>query len=235
MHLVKLASEAMTWMRDTAVSRRRELRYAPELSPDVLHMLLLPLAGDVRTLCAAICVNKSWRAAVLHPVLWRKINSRRRMWQVEDQVLDTLDDARLAALVRRACGVDPDGVTQALVSLRVTDASVTLRGVLQALRGPRDDAGNPLLYGSLRTLRVAGLPFPRTEASKLVDALARFMRPPRPGRRPNLDVFGGITRCTKVLDVRRGGSIVCGRVASTLERSCDECSFLWLFVADAAN
>jgi hypothetical protein len=70
-----------------------------------------------------------------------------------------MTDERLAALVRRACGVDSDGNVHKLLSLRVTFAPVTLRGVLAALRAPRNDDGEPLLRGSLRKLRVAGLPF----------------------------------------------------------------------------
>ena len=42
-------------------------QHAPELPPDVLHAIFIPLAGDMRTLCVAACVSTSWHTAVLHP------------------------------------------------------------------------------------------------------------------------------------------------------------------------
>jgi hypothetical protein len=101
---------------------------------------------------------------------------------------------------------------------------ITLRGVLAALRGPRDAAGKPLLYGAMRTLHVAGVKHRFTRADdKLVDQLRAFMRPLAPWARreePNLDVIGGITACTQV---RFRDGLVCGRVAGTKEHACEEC------------
>jgi len=78
-------------------------RYAPELPPDVLHAIFMPLAGDMRTLCAAACVSTSWHTAALHPWLWRKLHADHDGKLVAH---NTMTDERLAALVRRACGVD---------------------------------------------------------------------------------------------------------------------------------
>jgi len=206
-----------------AVAGARRRQYAPELPPEVLHVILLPLAGDMRTLCAAACVNTSWKAAALHPRLWRKLHADR------DGVLvaQTMTDARLAMLVRRACGVDAGGKEYKLASLRVTHAPVTMRGVLAALRGPRGDDGEPLLRSTLRTLRVSGLPMPRRSAAKLIkliEKLSDFVRPTMCGDNDlgykNLDLRGGMTPCTNELD----DGEVCGRAASTQDNWCQECN-----------
>jgi hypothetical protein len=196
-------------------------RYAPELPPDVLHAIFMPLAGDMRTLCAAACVSTSWHTAVLHLWLWRKLHADRDGKLVAH---NTMTDERLAALVRRACGVDSDGNVHKLLSLRVTFAPVTLRGVLAALRAPRNDDGEPLLRGSLRKLRVAGLPFPARGANKLIEGLNDFLRPSRfadaNNDLPDFDLRGGMTACTHELD----NGEVCGRAASTLMHWCEECN-----------
>jgi hypothetical protein len=103
--------------------RRAAPQFAPELAPDVLHAILLPLAGDIGTLCAAACVNTSWRAAAMHPRLWRKLDVRRLRAEWRHACLDDLTNERLAALVRRACCTDADGVAHALVSLRATGST----------------------------------------------------------------------------------------------------------------
>ena len=203
-----------------AVAGARRRQYAPELPPEVLHAIFLPLAGDMRTLCAAACVNTSWHTAALHPRLWRKLHADRD----GKLVAKTMTDARLAMLVRRACGVDAGGKQHKLVSLRVTHATVSLRGVLAALRGPRGDHGDPLLRESMRTLRVAGLPFPARGTNKLIEGLFDFLRPsrwvPHGEDLRNLDLRGGMTPCTHELDVGE----VCGRAASTRKNWCQQCN-----------
>ena len=109
-----------------AVAGARRRQYAPELPPEVLHAIFLPLAGDMRTLCAAACVNTSWHTAALHPRLWRKLHADRD----GKLVAKTMTDARLAMLVRRACGVDAGGKQHKLVSLRVTESTMIVPPVI---------------------------------------------------------------------------------------------------------
>ncbi len=156
-------------------------RYAPDLPPDLLDAIMLPLAGHISTLCAAACVNKAWHAAALHPRLWAKLNTQ----VLGKSCLYSLTDARLATLVRRACGFDADGNAHTLLSLRATSSKseVTLRGVLAALRGPRDGAGAPLLLGALRTLHVRGVKHRFTSKdAKLVRQLCALCAHHPPGR-----------------------------------------------------
>jgi hypothetical protein len=214
-----------------AARRPAPRRWAPELPSEVLHAILLPLAGDIGTLCSAACVSTSWHAAALHPRLWNKLDLHPPLYEItpglkawtESKKGQHLTDERLAMLVRRACGLDADGNAHKLLSLRATIKSyeVTLRGVLAALRGPRSAGGKMLLHGALRTLHVSGLKHRFSKSDdKLVAALCKFVRPAADGSaRPNLDVFGGITPCTRQLD----DGTVCGRVASTLEHACEEC------------
>jgi len=191
-------------------------RYAPELPSEVLRKILLPLAGDMRTMCAAACVSTSWHAAALHPRLWRKLHADRD----GHLIAKTTTDSRLKLLVRRACGVDAEGNEHKLVSLCVSFAPVTLRGVLAALRGPRNADGTPLLHGALRTLRVSGLPFPEGDEKKgkLTRDLSSFVRPPRPDGHSNFDLLGGMTPCTATHDGE-----ACGRAASLRTHWCVLC------------
>lgn len=215
---------------------RTPARYhAPELRPEVLRAILLPLAGDISTLCAAACVNKSWRDAALHPRLWAKLQLRPSQIPIraEGRVVSwrtscVVTDERLAMLVRRACAVDADGNAHTLLSLRATHSvDVTLRGVLAALRGPRTSTGAMLLKGAMRTLFVAGVKHRFTSGdSRLIKSLSGFLRPPRNVKGHSLDVLGGITACTRKLRDSYGQDIesVCGRVASTAVRACGACS-----------
>ena len=229
-HDAKAKAPADTARRSAPARRPAPPRYAPDLPSEVLHAILLPLAGDIGALCASACVSTSWHAAALHPRLWTKLELHPplfckkpglKLWSSSTKGQDVTDE-RLAMLVRRACGLGADGFQHKLLSLRATPApEVTLRGVLAALRGPRTVGGKMLLHGALRTLHVTGLKhrFGKSD-DKLVAALSKFVRPAADGSaRPNLDVFGGITPCTKQL---RDGT-ACGCVASTLEHACDEC------------
>jgi len=204
-------------------------RYAPVLPPTVLHAILLPLAGDIATLCAAACVSTNWHVAALHPRLWKKLELHPPLYATAPGA-DTscqstkpqhLTDERLAMLVRRACGLDAKGNVHKLLSLRATHSTeVTLRGVLAALRGPRTLSGKPLLRGALRTLHVSGVKHCFSKPSgKLVAALFKFVAVDGDAR-PNFDILGaGITACTKQLP----DGTVCGRVASALDHACDKC------------
>jgi hypothetical protein len=120
--------------QDTAAPdacRPAPLRFAPELPAKVLHAILLPLAGDIATLCAAACVSTSWNCQALHPRLWKKLELHPPLYATatgaETSCQSTkpqyLTDERLAMLVRRACGLDADGNEHKLLSLRATHST----------------------------------------------------------------------------------------------------------------
>jgi hypothetical protein len=67
---------------------------AAGLPRDALALVLAPLAGDVRSLCASACVARAWRDAAAQPRLWTHIVCRRRK----------LTGEHLAWLVARAQG-----------------------------------------------------------------------------------------------------------------------------------
>jgi hypothetical protein len=89
----------------------------------VIALVLTHLAGDARSLCAAACVARAWRAAAAEPRLWARLAGVRR-----------LTDARLAALVARARGhlehLDVDD------ALQLTDAGLMVR-CNSLIRSPR--------------------------------------------------------------------------------------------------
>ena len=66
-----------------------------ELPVDVLVLVLLPLAGDVPSLCAAACVATAWRKAAVSPRLWTRIGPFRGN-------AATLTNEHLQLLVSRA-------------------------------------------------------------------------------------------------------------------------------------
>ena len=141
-----MSQEALRGGRDAAPADDEGIalvqRYAPDLPRELLHAVLLALGVDNVTLSAAAGVNKSWRAAALHPRFWAHLPLDVSFdVPQQNQRCRNLSDEDLAVLVRRACGsVVDDG--HKLLTLSVRNAPrLTLRGVLAALGGPRDDAG----------------------------------------------------------------------------------------------
>jgi hypothetical protein len=195
-----MSQEALRGGRDAAPADDEGIalvqRYAPDLPRELLHAVLLALGVDNVTLSAAAGVNKSWRAAALHPRFWAHLPLDVSFdVPQQNQRCRNLSDEDLAVLVRRACGsVVDDG--HKLLTLSVRNAPrLTLRGVLAALGGPRDDAGTPLLLGALDELSVAGVDITEDDANDseaLILELQSYMRPDGIGR---LDVER-ITQCT---------------------------------------
>lgn len=185
-----------------------------ELAGDTLDAVLARCVGDVATLCAAACVSRHWRAAASQPQLYAALQNFGSA--------ERLTDARLVALVRRACGVDADGTPFcALRSLDLRSArNVTLRGVYHALWLPRDAAGEPLLRGALQRLFVAGVRNTEADATSFADHLAALSRFVSPGRDDDATDVERVESCAS--DVR--GGRVCGRVVSEDEdHVCYKC------------
>ena len=206
-------------------SAAQPLYYAPELPPVVMHAILCQLAGDVRTLCAVACVSPSWQEASVDPRLWAKLDTR----DGAASVSRVLTDERLKRLVHRACGTDADGKAQKLVSLDVSRATeVTLRGVLAALHGPRDDAGAPLLRGTRHELNVESVcctAMDETHAAERLHELRSFLLPTAwpaglwcTRAAFLLDVHATIKCCTRQLS-----GVVCNRLASRHADCCEDC------------
>ena len=209
------ASTASAPQPAAAVGDAEVQRYAPHLPLELMHAVLRPVRHDIVTLSAAAGVSKSWRAAALHPRYWAKLQAPAyQQCSRSYNRFQKLTDEGLAVLVRRACGSDPDGKQHKLGSLTVSrESRLTLRGVLAALGGPRDDAGAPLLHGALDGLQVAGA---RTtvddveDAGELFPELQSFLRP---GSYPGLDV-ADIAQCTNEN---------CSRLLERYHHGCDDC------------
>jgi hypothetical protein len=67
-----------------------------KLPVDVILLVLLPLRGDMSSLCAAACVARAWRTAASLPRLWKRVGPFR------GNAATNLTDARLKLLVSRA-------------------------------------------------------------------------------------------------------------------------------------
>ena len=67
------------------------------LPRDVTALFLEPLAHDVSSLCACACVCTSWREAASSPHFWSSLH-------LSPRIKATLNDARLASLLRRTDG-----------------------------------------------------------------------------------------------------------------------------------
>lgn len=93
-----------------------------ELPRDVLPLVLLPLKGDVASLCAAACVSRAWRGAVTFPRLWTHIGPFSGGFGAR------LTDARLMQLVARA-----RGGLQVLKLTNISRSSITDAGLAAAL------------------------------------------------------------------------------------------------------
>lgn len=189
-------------------------RYAPDLPRELLHAVLLALGVDIVTLSAAAGVNKSWRAAALHPRFWAHLPLKAPAFDPQPcWHFRNLTDVGLAVLVRRACGTVGDDEHK-LVFLSVDwTTRVTLRGVLKALGGPRDDAGTPLLRGALDELRVAGLQIMAhdvDDAEALLLELQSYLRNDFLG----LSDVSAIEQCT---------ADMCTRLLGHERRGCADC------------
>jgi hypothetical protein len=185
------------------------VRYAPELPDDVIQRILAPLAGQVTALCVAACISTSWCRAVKQPCLWRALGSFQRHGRSKRAL--ELTDARLAALVRRACSSDG---AQHLERLDVTSQHyglITARGVVGALRK---------LKGKLTELRVEGILSDELDMD-IVPQLRAFLRPRD----------RGFFHSSGFLDIHehnapqargRGKPQICSRLSKTpLCRECD--------------
>jgi hypothetical protein len=196
-----------------------------ELPTDVLLLVLLPLKGDVASLCAAACVARAWRQAAYSPRLWTRIGRFR------GNAAKNLTDARLRQLVFRArhhlYHLDLRGRSMAESSLTDTGLAVALRREKRILSFYAD--GDPLTgagiavalapsSGVLRTLRVCGVrALPRSEATgamsitqqeaftaACVDSVVELQALLVPG--------AGSLNATAVCDAAMSGNVLCTRM-----------------------
>ena len=199
-----------------------------ELPVDVLFLVLLPLKGDMASLCAAACVARAWRKAASSPRLWMNLGP------FPGKAAANLTDARLKELVSRA--------RRCLVHLNVrsiSTSSLTDEGLIAALRrethiqifaangGPLTGAGIAAALapsrGSVRTLYVCGvraLPKPasagRMSSNQLNTLLADCKK--KLGELRALLAPGASMNATAVCDVMEGNAF-CTRMGKT-EDTC---------------
>ena len=193
-----------------------------DLPLELMHAVLLALGHDIVALSAMAGVNKSWRAAALHPKFWAHLPLTVKFGDPRPYPrFGNLTDDDLAVLVRRACGTD-GGYEHKLVVLEVGRRApyLTLRGVLAALGGPRDDVGTPLLRGALEELSVAGVLADDIDddARALFRELRSYVRPRKPG-----NVYPGGPY--QPMDVNRIAqcSGTCQRLIGRYASGCDDC------------
>ena len=130
------------------------------LPPDELGAVFRFLTGDVESLCRAARVSHAWLDAAREPSLWRVLR-----FSEHPDLAHRLTDARLEWLVKRA------GAALECLDLSGScgDSSVSLRGVLRALR-----AAPPLVQLCVRGVRYG----PRSSRSVLrYEELRSLMRP----------------------------------------------------------
>jgi hypothetical protein len=184
------------------------VRYAPELPDDVIQRILAPLAGEVTALCVASCISTSWCRAAKKPCLWRALGSFQRHGGSKHAL--ELTDARLAALVRRACSSDG---AQHLESLDVTSQHyglITARGVVAALCK---------LEGKLTELRVEGI-ISDADDVNIVPQLLAFLRRNDPY---GLDIWKHLP-CNAPRARGPGELPICSRLCKT--PLCEECDIV---------
>ncbi len=106
---------------DAATAPTDEHAAEVALPADVVLLVLLPLKGDVRSLCATACVARAWCTAAASPRLWSRIGPFRGAAAAH------LTDARLANLVARA-----GGDLRVLILNGIARSSLTDEGFLAA-------------------------------------------------------------------------------------------------------
>ena len=132
-----------------------------ELPADLVALVLLPLRGDVRSLCAAACVARAWRDAATKTRLWTQIGP------LHPRTAARLTDARLDSLVSRArgglrhlnlTGVGKSSVTDAglAVALRRESRIAYFGASGDRLTGASIAVALERSRGHLRRLRVCG-------------------------------------------------------------------------------
>ena len=216
-----------------------------ELPADALALVLRPLTGDVRTLCAAACVARAWRTAAAEPSLWAHIGP------LHGLARDNLTDARLADLVARArgglrglnlTGIATSSLTDAglaaalrheshILSFAVSGKPLTGAGIAAALAGSR---------GRLQTLRMSGAraaPPPRGDASPTErvafqnscdDALVELRALLAPGGAMTAVTACEICRrmCSRVRECANCSVVFCKAHAEYCMGFCDGCGSL---------
>ena len=171
---------------------------APELPVEVI-IRVLAFARSVRTLCAAACVARAWRAATREPHLWHNLDST----ILEDSVVEKLTAPRLAYFLsaggvrtlhlnRRAPALTAHDVADALADARAADAPRLSTLSVRVMRCGKASQGQP---------------------NNPIRRLAAATR-----HRSNLDVAGG-GLCSAIR-----GEFRCKRLCSDEDLLCDECS-----------
>jgi hypothetical protein len=200
-----------------------------ELPADVLVLVLLPLKGDMSSLCASACVARAWRKAASSPRLWMNLGP------FLGNAAANLTDARLALLVSRArrhllhlnlqgiskSGLTDEGVAEALrreKHIQIFAANgvpLTGAGIAAALAPSR---------GRLRTLYVNGvraLPKPvsagRLSSDQLNTLLADCNK--KMGELRALLAPGASLNATTVCKVMLEGHVYCTRMGKN-EDTC---------------
>jgi hypothetical protein len=208
---------------------------AGELPAELIVLVLLPLSGDVRSLCAAACVARPWRHAASSPRVWLKIGPFR------GPAAAHLTDARLLSLVARVSSgglrhLDLTGVAKSSLSdeglafaLRRQTGLLSFTADGEPLTGAGIAAALAPSSGCLHRLGVRGVcaePVPAdgvphgnqhafwTNCIETLDTLQALLS-------PEGSTDADAVCCSKV-QTRTGATSMCVRVCGS-EASCSAC------------
>lgn len=192
--------------REIAVRAKTASASSPDLPAHVIFLVLTFLVGDLASLCAATCINRSWRKVAKRKFLWRNLDFSDQL-----EIASRLTDKHLKTLVRRA-GDKLVCLNLVLEDRREHIDNVTLKGVFKAL------SKAPLLD----KLGVRGLRYDHVLDHQSLTRHDKLRELVRPGV-GLLDAWrsesdGRIELCDAEID-----GATCSRICGIGDKLCEEC------------